>query len=226
MKRYYISTLAAFALTSSLYAGSPNDYVGAVWAIGTNYCPTYSLPADGRLLSISNYEPLYALIGTTYGGDGRINFALPDLSGRTPVSSGQSPGLSGVVLGQKRGQTAVTLTAANLPAHTHAATFTPSGTNPITVNIPVSANTSGNLSSPDSTHNTLAGTPNGPTSASMWTSTMTSPINIAGVTASAGTGAASVTVNPTGSSQAINTVPPALGVKYCVTVTGLYPPQP
>ncbi len=226
MKHYYVSALTALALTASLYASSSNDYIGAVWATGATYCPTNSLPADGRQLRISDYDALFSVIGTTYGGDGRINFALPDLNGRTPVGSGQSPGLSGVVLGQKRGQAAVTLIASNLPAHTHAATFTPSGTNPITVNIPVSANTSGNLSSPDNTHNTLAGTLNGPTSALMWTDKMTSPINIKGVTASAGTSTASVTVNPTGSSQAINTVPPVLGVTYCVTVTGLYPPQP
>ena len=64
---------------------------------------------------------LFALIGTTYGGDGQTTFALPDLRGRLPVHQGQGPGLSNYVLGQMGGSETVTLTSQQLPAHTHAA---------------------------------------------------------------------------------------------------------
>ena len=233
MKRYYISTLAAFALTSSLYASSPNDYIGAVWATGANYCPTYSLPADGRQLNIRDYEALYALIGTTYGGDAQTTFALPDLSGRTPIGmgtgkdNGGTNNLTPVTLGQKRGSALVTLTPSNLPPHTHTAVFTPTGTNSITVTVPASSNLTGNTNQPSATNNYLAASSNGSNGANMWASTNTNPINLAGVTTSLGTGAASVKVDPAGSSQPIiTTVPPLFGVTYCVTVTGIFPPQP
>jgi microcystin-dependent protein len=70
---------------------------------------------DGRLLSCAQYDPLFRLIGTAYGGDGVNNFALPDLRGRTPVHMGP-----GYVLGQKGGAERVTVNAAEYPTHTHA----------------------------------------------------------------------------------------------------------
>jgi len=232
MKRYYISILATLALTSSLYAGSQDDYIGSIWATGSNYCPTNTVQADGRLLAISDYNTLYALFGTTYGGDGRTNFAVPDLRGRIPIGTGTGKDNSGtnnlapVLLGQQRGQASVPLTPSNLPAHTHTALFTPSGTTPITVTIPVSANTSGNAITPDSSHNTMAGTISGPGGAAMWSNTMTNPVNIKGVTTSGGAGSGSVAIGNAGNSTPILTVPPELGVTYCVTIVGLFPDKP
>lgn len=226
MKRYYVSALAVLSLTSSLYASGINDYLGAVWATGASFCPAGSLAANGQTLNINDYEALYSLFGTTYGGDAQRTFALPNLNGRTPV--GLTNGLSSsapVVLGTQRGQVAVTLMPANLPTHTHAATFTPSGTNPIMVNIPASSNMTGNGNQPSPSKNYIAASTGGGAGANMWASVNTNPVNVAGVTASLGTDNGSVTVNPAGSSQPITTIPPSLGVTYCITVTGIYPPQ-
>jgi microcystin-dependent protein len=62
-------------------------YLGEVRAFGFNFCPTGWLPADGRLLPIMNNQPLFSLLGLSYGGDGRTNFALPNLQGATPIGA-------------------------------------------------------------------------------------------------------------------------------------------
>jgi microcystin-dependent protein len=69
---------------------------------------------DGQLLSINQNQPLFSLLGTTYGGDGRVNFALPDLRGRVPIHVG-----TGHTLGERGGEQAHTLSIAELPTHTH-----------------------------------------------------------------------------------------------------------
>jgi microcystin-dependent protein len=76
---------------------------------------------DGQLLPINQNQALFSLLGTTYGGDGRVNFALPDLQGRTPTSFG-----SGLTLGEKAGEQAHTVSQAELPTHTHTAQGTSS----------------------------------------------------------------------------------------------------
>jgi microcystin-dependent protein len=81
---------------------------------GGNFAPVGWAFCDGALLAISQYEPLFALIGTTYGGDGVNTFQLPDLRGRIPVHVG-----TGFVLGQAAGTETVTLTTNQMPAHTH-----------------------------------------------------------------------------------------------------------
>jgi microcystin-dependent protein len=79
-----------------------------------NFAPNGWQFCDGSLLPISEFDTLFNLIGTTYGGDGQATFALPDLRGRVPVHQG-----AGFVMGQLGGVESVTLTAAQLPAHTH-----------------------------------------------------------------------------------------------------------
>jgi microcystin-dependent protein len=95
-------------------------YVGEIRMFAGNFAPSGWFFCDGSLQSIAQYEVLFALIGTTYGGNGTTTFALPDLRGRIPVGVGQAPGLSNYVLGQKAGSETVALTVANLPAHNHA----------------------------------------------------------------------------------------------------------
>jgi microcystin-dependent protein len=81
---------------------------------GGNFAPVGWLMCNGQLLPIANYDALYSLLGTTYGGDGQTTFALPDLRGRMPIHAGPSN-----QLGSGGGTETVTLVAANLPAHTH-----------------------------------------------------------------------------------------------------------
>lgn len=89
-------------------------YIGEIRLWAANYAPVGWAFCNGQLLDIAGNEVLFALIGTRYGGDGQVNFRLPDLRGRVPIHVG--PGYS---LGQQGGAESVTLTAANLPAHTH-----------------------------------------------------------------------------------------------------------
>jgi microcystin-dependent protein len=91
-----------------------NPYVGEIRMFAGNFAPAGWMFCDGSILPISQYDILFALIGTTYGGDGQSTFALPDLRGRIPVHAG-----SNFVLGQRAGEESVTLTQAQLPAHTH-----------------------------------------------------------------------------------------------------------
>lgn len=94
-------------------------YVGEIRLFAGTYAPVGWNLCDGSTLSISTYQTLYALIGTTYGGDGVTNFKVPDLRGRVPIGQGTGNNLTTRVLGQAGGTEAVTLTSANLPSHTH-----------------------------------------------------------------------------------------------------------
>ena len=103
-------------------------YVGQVIAVGFNFTPAGWLPCNGALVAISQFDVLFALIGTTYGGDGVNTFALPNLQGRAAVGQGQGPGLSNYILGQVSGTETVTLTTPNLPTHTHVPQAAANGT--------------------------------------------------------------------------------------------------
>lgn len=95
-------------------------FVGEIRMFGGNFAPLGWNFCDGSLLSISENETLFNLIGTTYGGDGVNNFAVPDLRGRAPIHLGQGPGISqSYVIGQTLGVETVTVSVNQMPAHTH-----------------------------------------------------------------------------------------------------------
>ena len=94
-------------------------FVGQLILGGWNFAPAGWQLCDGSLLPISQFETLFNLIGTTFGGDGQSTFAVPDLRGRVPVGTGSGGGLSTYVLGQTGGQETVTLNLSQLPQHTH-----------------------------------------------------------------------------------------------------------
>jgi microcystin-dependent protein len=96
-----------------------NPYVGEIRLFAGNFAPQGWNFCDGSLLAISQNTALFALLGTTYGGNGQTTFALPDLRGRVPVHQGTGGGLTGV-MGQSGGTETVTLAATRLPGHTHA----------------------------------------------------------------------------------------------------------
>lgn len=96
-------------------------YLGEIRMFAGEFAPTGWAFCNGQLLSIAENDTLFNLIGTTYGGDGQVTFALPDLRGRVPIHMGQRPGSSSYVLGQNYGVESVTLNTNQLPAHTHMA---------------------------------------------------------------------------------------------------------
>ncbi|MCC3155387.1 tail fiber protein [Hymenobacter sp. BT770] len=93
--------------------------LGEIMLCGFNFEVEGYFFCDGRLLPIRQYTALYALLGTTYGGDGTTTFALPDLRGRLPMGQGPGPGLSPHSIGERAGNENVTLTTAQMPAHNH-----------------------------------------------------------------------------------------------------------
>ena len=96
-----------------------DPYIGQITLFGGTFAPLGWAFCDGQLLPISQYDALFSLIGTIYGGDGQTNFALPDLRSRVPIHQGQGAGLSNRVIGQTGGQEQVTLTIGQIPSHTH-----------------------------------------------------------------------------------------------------------
>jgi microcystin-dependent protein len=99
-----------------------DQYIGEIRLFGFPRVPTGWLACNGQLLPISQFDVLYAVIGTTYGGDGQQHFQLPDLQGRVPVGQGQGQGLPPYVLGQLAGEEQHTLLNSELPSHSHALT--------------------------------------------------------------------------------------------------------
>lgn len=93
-----------------------NPYLGEIRLFGGNYAPLGWAVCAGQLLPVAQYDALFTLLGTTYGGDGQTTFGLPDLRGRVPVHQGPLH-----TLGEQGGQETVTLLAGQMPAHSHVA---------------------------------------------------------------------------------------------------------
>ena len=96
-----------------------DGYLGEIRMFAGNYAPDRWALCDGSMLPIASNQALFALIGTTYGGDGSSTFGLPDLRGRAPMSVGSGTNLSTRTLGMATGTETVTLVQDNLPAHAH-----------------------------------------------------------------------------------------------------------
>jgi microcystin-dependent protein len=100
-------------------------YLGTVSVFAGNFAPRGWMFCQGQLLAIAEYDALFALLGTTYGGDGQTTFALPDLRSRVAIHAGQGVGLSNYTLGEAAGTENTTLLSLNLPVHNHSMlTFT------------------------------------------------------------------------------------------------------
>jgi microcystin-dependent protein len=97
-------------------------FIGEIRMFGGNFNPRGWALCDGALLQINQNSALFSILGTFYGGDGRTTFALPDLRGRVPLSSGQGPGLSNRAIGSRSGAETVSLASSTNPSHTHTPT--------------------------------------------------------------------------------------------------------
>lgn len=97
-------------------------YLGQISPFAGNFAIRTSATCDGQLLAISQNSALFAILGTTYGGNGVSTFALPDLRGRSMLSQGQGPGLSAYTLGESAGTETVAMTINNMPSHSHTIT--------------------------------------------------------------------------------------------------------
>ena len=94
-------------------------FIGQIMMFGGNFAPRGWALCNGQLLPIAQHAALFSILGTTYGGDGRTTFGLPDLRGRAPIHAGTGPGLTPRPLGARGGAESVALSAAQIPGHTH-----------------------------------------------------------------------------------------------------------
>lgn len=162
-----------------------------------NFAPKGWALANGQLLPINQNQALFSLLGTTYGGDGRVNFALPDLRSRVPISMG-----SGFTLGERAGTEAVTITNSTMPAHTHSL---------------MADTTTGSSNTP--ANNMILGKSNGvsssgsPFGVSIYSSNQPNNIAYAG------------TIANTGGSQAHTNIMPYLCLNMSIALQGIFPSQ-
>lgn len=206
-----ITAITATPLPAAACGADP--ILGEICTFAFDFCPNGYLPANGSLQPIAANQALFALLGTTYGGDGRTTFGLPDLRGRTPIGAGQGVGLSPVPIGQRGGSETVSLSVSNLPAHSH-----PASTSVVVSSVANAANTAGNTSNPSgkvwgassSRDNLYATAPNAQLATGAVSSTAT----------------ATTTTDPVGSNTPVSTRTPFLGVTYCVVSFGIFPSRP
>lgn len=185
-----------------------DPFIGQIMLFAGTYAPQGWAICDGRLLPVQQYQALYSIIGTYYGGDGVNNFGLPDLRGRVPVGAGQGTGLSNYQLGSKNGYENVVLTSAQMPSHTHGANLQVAGH--IMAN-----NSSGEDDSP--VGNSLAKAATDFYS----TETPTVAMNSSSI-AITGT----VTVQASGNNSGHTNIQPCQAINYCIALEGIYPPRP
>ncbi len=105
-----------------------DPYIGEIKLISFTYPPKGWAFCNGQLLPINQNQALFSILGTMYGGDGRVNFALPNMQGRMPVHQGSNQG--GYIVGQAAGEAAHTLTVNEMPAHVHPAVAQSTASNP------------------------------------------------------------------------------------------------
>lgn len=131
-----VALAAATVAALPLQANAQSDpLIGQIMCAGFNFAPRGWARLDGTLLPIAQYQALFSLLGTTYGGDGRTTFALPDLRGRMLLHDGAGPGLTPRTLGERGGAETHTLLTSQMPAHAHtvaprASTALPSASSP------------------------------------------------------------------------------------------------
>jgi microcystin-dependent protein len=172
-------------------------FVGEIRAVGFGFVPYGWAACDGSLLPINRYTALFSLLGTTYGGDGRTTFALPDLRSRAAVNAGQGPGLGNYGLGMQVGTETVTLNPQQMPAHIHG----PGGI----VNV-----------------SSTAGTENAPKGHFLGSVPTNQYAEEAGSTTMAA-GMISGTGTPTGGNQPHENRQPYLGMYYIIALQGEFP---
>ncbi|WP_281632760.1 phage tail protein [Flavobacterium luteolum] len=203
MKKNYFLTFVLLFFTSFLFA-QVDEYTGEIRLFAGTYAPNGWAFCDGSTLPISQYTALYSIIGTSYGGDGKTTFNLPDLRGRVPIGAGQSNSGSLYVVGQTGGREQITILPNEMPYHTHSASITVSNENASTTvpssssSIAVSGINSGRTFVANSGYSSGAGN-----------------IDIQ-----------TINTTPTGSGNPVKLSRPALGLNYIISLNATYPPRP
>lgn len=204
-----------------------SPFLGQIQAFGFNFAPRGWSFCQGQLMSISQNTALFSLLGTAYGGNGVQTFGLPDLRGRTLIGQGNGPGLSPYVLGQIGGAENVNILISNMPAHTHVATFTPSGGGGITASFNASTQNA-TQSTPGASGATTLAVP-GTSDGRSFTPTLgyvadaAPSVALTGLTVTGSGGGGTVANQPTGGNQPISVLSPYLAINYSIALQGIFP---
>ncbi|MEQ8910250.1 MAG: tail fiber protein [Vicingaceae bacterium] len=177
-----------------------NPFIGEISMFGGNFAPRNWAFCNGQLLAISSNTALFSILGTTYGGDGRTTFALPDLRGRAAIHAGNGPGLSDRRLGSRAGTETNSMTVGQMPSHNHMA----SGTFSLNAarNPQDSSNPSGNSLGAANIYDS-----NVAPSVSLKEGSITGTINVLN----------------NGGGQPINNMQPYLACNYIIALYGIFP---
>jgi microcystin-dependent protein len=219
LRRSIGSLMVATALAGAGWSGHASacgsePYLGIICIAPYNFAPNGFLFTNGQILSISSNTALFSLLGTTFGGDGMSNFALPDTRGRVIVGAGFGPGLTGHNVGDTGGSESVTLTQNQMPAHTHSATTSMSGLSAV-----LKGNSAtGNADGPEG--NSLAAKPRG----AQYGTSAPNVIMASGSVVLSGNATTSIGI--AGGSQPIAIMPPYLVLNYIIAMNGIYPSRP
>jgi microcystin-dependent protein len=203
-----------------------DPYLGEIRMVGFNFAPVGWALCNGALVSISQNNALFALLGVTFGGNGVNTFGLPDLQGRSPVGAGSGAGLSPIVQGDKSGNESVALLINNLPSHTHTAQVTGGLSVSGTLSIPAcSAPTSGTLTATPGPTTVL-----GPVSAAgrageLYTTTA-SNTTLAPANVQLSGPSPAITIGQTGNNQPVALRNPYLGLTMIIAMQGIFPSRP
>jgi microcystin-dependent protein len=185
-----------------------DPFVGQIIVMASNFAPQGFAFCHGQLLPISQNTALFQLLGTTYGGDGKSTFALPNLNGRVPVGFGQGPGLSDFTLGQETGAETITLLTTEMPSHVHAVSVTGLTATPSCRNAAANqASPANNVPAIESSGVTATYSDQIPDA----TMRSTHPPTLSGATAS------------TGGGQSHNNMQPYLVLNYFIALQGVFP---
>ncbi len=204
------------------------SFMGFVYPCAFNFAPRDYAFCSGQVMQISLNQALYSLLGTTFGGDGRVNYGLPDLRGRTPVGSSRMgsplPPLISIAPGEMYGVQYTTLSVAQMPTHSHVASFTPSGGGSSSGTLAVSTS-DGNQDA--ETGNYFANGKQGFNSVKGFVASadVGTTVDIGGLNVSGSGSGGTVAVDPTGSSSSIDIRNPYLGMNYVIAMEGDYPPR-
>lgn len=192
-------------------------YLSQIVLFACNFAPRGFMACGGQMLPIAANSALFSLLGTVYGGNGTSTFGLPDLRGRAAVGIGQAPGLSNYSLGEVTGTENVTLSAAQLPQHTHAATATSTSTTTATLHAETSQadarNPLGKMLATPSAGSQVYADPIPADNKAMAPDSITATTNTT----------TTVTNSPAGGSAPVSLVQPVLALNYCICTQGLFP---
>ncbi|MEL6475809.1 MAG: tail fiber protein [Pseudomonadota bacterium] len=191
-------------LPTGQQAAAQSLTLGDIIMGGWSFCPRNTMDASGQLLAITQNDALFAILGTTYGGDGRTTFALPDMRGRAAMHQGSGPGLTPRRQGQKLGVEEVTLTAAQLPAHNHAISGSAAG-QVLAAGATASETAPANQAFAVTAESSYAAAPNVPMGANSAVVTVTGDTTVSG------------------SSSPVSIVDPFATIRFCVVVNGIFP---